>query len=205
VLLGRNLRRLERVYDAIAALGPEPLLYPMDLAGASAEDHVQLAARLRDDLGGLDGVLHCAADFAGLTPLEHADPAQFARAVHVNLTARAWLSQACLPLLRQRDDAALVFVLDDPARVAHAYWGGYGAAQLAQRGLLAGLHEETAAGPVRVSGLQPGAMRTPLRARAFIHQQDHEAVDPDVYASACITLLSMAGVAHRGAIWSPDA
>ncbi len=46
--------------------------------------------------------------FPGLTPFELADPASFARAVHVTLTAPAWLTQACLPLLRQRDDAALV-------------------------------------------------------------------------------------------------
>ncbi|MEE7558328.1 short-chain dehydrogenase, partial [Xanthomonas sp. Kuri4-2] len=75
----------------------------------------------------------------------------------------------------------------------------------AQRGLLASLHEETAAGPVRVSGLQPGPMRTALRARAFTHQEDRAAVEPARYASACITLLSLAGACHRGTIWSPSA
>lgn len=205
VLLGRKLRPLERVYDAVAKLGPEPLLYPLDLAGATPDDYAALAQRLQSELGGLHGLLHCAADFAGLTPAELAAPADFARNLHVNLTARAWLTQACLPLLRQQADAAVVFVVDDPARVGQAYWGAYGAAQHAQRGLLASLHHETVAGPVRISGLQPGPMRTALRARAFTHQEDSDAVDPARYASACITLLSMAGASHRGAIWSPSA
>lgn len=39
VLLGRKLRPLERIYDAVAKLGPEPLLYPLDLAGATPDDY----------------------------------------------------------------------------------------------------------------------------------------------------------------------
>ncbi|MBB5865715.1 SDR family NAD(P)-dependent oxidoreductase [Xanthomonas sp. 3058] len=204
VLLGRKVRPLERVYDAVAISGPEPLLYPLDLAGATPDDYGALAQRLQSELGGLHGLLHCAADFAGLTPAELADPADFARNLHVNLTARAWLTQACLPLLRQQRDAAMVLVVDDPARVGQAYWGAYGAAQHAQRGLLSSLHHETAAGPVRISGLQPGPMRTALRARAFTYQEDSDAVDPARYAPACVMLLSMAGAAQRGAIWSPS-
>ncbi|MBV6845524.1 SDR family NAD(P)-dependent oxidoreductase [Xanthomonas campestris pv. paulliniae] len=204
VLLGRKVRPLERVYDAVAALGAEPLLYPLDLAGASPDDYAALAQRVQTELGGLHGLLQCAADFSGLTPTELVSPADFARSLHVNLTARAWLTQACLPLLRQQDDAAAVFVVDDPARVGQAYWGPYGAAQHAQRGLIATLHHETAAGPVRVGGLQPGPMRTALRARAFTHHEDNDAVDAARYAPACVSMLSAAGVTHRGAIWSPQ-
>src|SRR5690606_14153714 len=39
VLLGRRLPRLNRIYDAVARLGPEPLLYPLDLEGASPDDY----------------------------------------------------------------------------------------------------------------------------------------------------------------------
>jgi NAD(P)-dependent dehydrogenase (short-subunit alcohol dehydrogenase family) len=202
VLLGRQVRKLERVYDVVAAAGPEPLLYPLDLAGATPDDYVELVGRVQSELGRLDGVLHCAVDFPGLTPLENTEPATLARSLHVDLTARLWLSQACLPLLRRRDDAALVFVVDDPVRMGQAYWGAYGVAQHAQRGLISSLHQETAASPVRVSGLQPGPMLTPLRARAFHHQDDREAVEPGRYADACVTLLSSSGIPHRGAIWN---
>jgi len=200
VLLGRKPRRLDRVYTAVEAVGPEPLLYPLDLEGATPDDYATLAERLQSELGRLDGVLYCAADFAGLTPFEHADPAAFARAVHVNLTAPAWLAQACLPLLRQRDDAALVFTVDDPARVGRAYWGGYGAAQHGLRGLITALHDELANSPVRVSGLQPGPMRTALRARAYSIDEDGMARDPVACAAAAVELLSAQGIAHRGTV-----
>lgn len=202
VLLGRRPPKLNRVYDACAKLGPEPLLYPLDLEGAAPDDYAEMADRLHRELGRLDGLLHCAAEFRGLTPLEHTDPANFARAVHVNLTAPWWLSQACLPLLKQAPDAALVFALDDISRVGQAYWGGYGLAQHGLGAMVGMLHAELANSSVRVSALQPGPMRTSLRAKAYAEDEDAQARDPADYAAACVTLLSSAGVAHRGEIWS---
>ncbi len=201
VLLGRKLPKLNRVYDAVAQAGAEPLLYPLDLKGASPDDYAELADRLRAELGHLDGVLHCAVEFKGLTPLEHTDPAAFARVVHVNLTAPWWLSQACLPLLRQAQDAALVFALDDLERVSQPYWGAYGIAQHGLAAMVGMLHAELASSSVRVSALQPGPMRTGLRSRAYADDNDLQAREAADYADACVTLLSSAGAAHRGQVW----
>ncbi|TWI09555.1 SDR family NAD(P)-dependent oxidoreductase [Aerolutibacter ruishenii] len=203
VLLGRKVPKLNRLYDALAAEGPEPLLYPLDLEGASPDDYAEMAGRIESELGRLDGVLHCAAEFRGLTPLLQTDPAAFARALHVNLTARWWLSQACLPLLAQAPDAALVFTVDDLSRVGQAYWGGYGLAQHGLSALVGMLHAELANSPVRVAGLQPGPMRTPLRSKAYVEENDRLARDPVAYADACVTLLSAEGAAHRGTVWAP--
>ena len=204
VLLGRKLPKLNRLYDAIAAEGPEPLLYPLDLEGATPDDYAELAKRLESELGRLDGVLHCAANFRGLTPLLQTDPAAFARAIHVNLTAPWWLSQACLPLLARADDAALVFVLDDRERVGKANWGGYGIAQHGLGAMVGMLHAELANTTVRVAGLQPGPMRTALRAMAYVEEDDRTARLPQAYARACVTLLSAAGADHRGQVWAPQ-
>ncbi|MFZ5658072.1 MAG: SDR family NAD(P)-dependent oxidoreductase [Pseudomonadota bacterium] len=202
VLLGRRVPRLGRVYDRIVAAGGEAALYPMDLEGATPDDHAQLAERIEAEFGRLDGLLHCAAEFKGLTPLPHLDPAEFARSLHVGLTAPWWMTQALMPLLSRAADAAVVFVLDDPARVGQAYWGGYGVSQFGLEGMVSILHAELARGPVRIAGLRPGPMRTPLRARAYVEEDDRLALDPARYAAACVELLSPRGVAHRGGIWA---
>ncbi len=103
---------------------------------------------------------------------------------------------ACLPLLRQREDAALVFAVDASERVGQAYWGGYGVAQHGLRGLITSLHDELCRSPVRVSGLYPGPLRTALRARAYSVDQDPAARgrepplrrrrDPAVQRWACL-------------------
>ena len=205
VLLGRKVPKLGRVYDAIKTIGPEPALYPMDLAGADPSDFETLADTVARELGRLDGVLHCAADFAGLTPLENTLPEQFARQMQVNLNARWFLTQACLPLLRKSADAAVVFVLDDPARVLRPYWGAYGLTQLAGEGLVRMLHAETDTTTVRVSGLRPGPMKTPLRSRAFVDEAMLRVPGPEAYAAACVMLLSAEGAAHRGSVHAPSA
>ena len=201
VLLGRKVAPLNRVYDAVKAVGPEPLLYPLDLVGASPDDFDELAQRLEAELGRLDGVLHCAAEFKGLTPLLHTDPADFARAIHVDLTARWWLTQACLPLLAKSDAGAVVFAIDDPARGGSpAFWGGYGLAQAAQVTLVQMLQAELGEHGPRVTGLRPGPMRTGLRGKAFQANTDLLAKPASEYAAACVDLLSPAGAAPRGRI-----
>jgi hypothetical protein len=43
-------------------------------------------------------------------------------------------------------------------------------------------------------------MRTTLRGRAFVADQDHDARDPSAYAAACVELLSASGAPYRGRI-----
>ena len=190
VLLGRNTRKLERLADALEKDGAAPVLYPLDLEGAGPDDYAEMAQRIGERFGRLDGVVHCAADFQGLTPLEHTDPAVFARAIHVDLTARWWLTQACLPLLRAADAGAVVFVIDPAPLSAPAYWGGYGLAQHAQEAMVAMLDAETASTPLRVRALWTQPMRTPLRARAYAAEDDRVARAPSAFADTCIDLLA---------------
>jgi NAD(P)-dependent dehydrogenase (short-subunit alcohol dehydrogenase family) len=204
VLLGRRVPKLGRLHDAIQAVGGTPAIYPLDLEGAGPDDYIQLAEALQRE-GGLDGVLHCAAEFKGLASIENGDPLDLLRALHVNLAAPLLLTQACLPLLRQRADAAVVFVGDDPTRVGRAFWGGYGIAKQALTGAIAVLHGETENSPVRVHGLQPGPMRTALRGKAYFAENPGEIPQADAYAPACVFLLGATGLAWRGRMLALDA
>lgn len=204
VLLGRKVPKLSRTYDAVKALGPLPALYPMDMAGADPADYEAMADTIAADLGGLHGILHCAAEFTGLRPLEATPPEDFVRNLHVNLTAPWLLTQACLPLLRKAGDSAVVFVTDDLARVNRAYWGTYGVAKAGLIGLMRILHDETEAGSVRVSALQPGPMRSNIRSRAYVEEAASRFPSPDRYAHACVHLLSAAGSDRRGQVVLAD-
>ena len=198
VLLGRKVPKLSRTYDAVKALGREPALYPLDLAGADPADYEAMADKIASDLGGLHGVLHCAAEFTGLRPLEATPPEDFVRNLHVNLTAPWLLTQACLPLLRRAGDSAVVFVSDDLARVNRAYWGSYGVAKAGLVGLMRMLHDETEASCVRVRALQPGPMHSTIRSRAYVEEAAVHVPSPSRYANACVHLLSAAGTEQRG-------
>jgi NAD(P)-dependent dehydrogenase (short-subunit alcohol dehydrogenase family) len=201
VLLGRRLPKLTRLYDALVAGGAAmPAIYPLDLEGASPADYEQLADSIARECGRLDGILHAAADFKGLMSLAGSAPEDLVRAIHVNLTAPLLLTRACLPLLAERDDAAVVFLLEDLERVGRAHWGGYGLAKHALAGAVRQLGDELANSTVRVHGLQPGPMRTPLRARAYFGEDPARWPMPDACAAACVRLLSGAAAAGRGQV-----
>jgi hypothetical protein len=94
----------------------------------------------------------------------------------------------------------VVFAIDDLALAGKAFWGGYGIAQHGLAALIGMLQAELGEQGPRISGLQPGPMRTTLRGRAFVADQDHDARDPSAYADACVDLLSDAGAPYRGRI-----
>jgi NAD(P)-dependent dehydrogenase (short-subunit alcohol dehydrogenase family) len=200
VLLGRKVRALESVYDEIdTCAGPTPALYPMDLAGATPRDMHEAAAAIERECGRLDGLVHAAAHFDTLQPFEQQKPEEWTRALQVNLTAPFLLTQACMPLLRRAHDAAIVFVLDDPARVGNAFWGGYGVAKHALQGLASIVHEETESGGVRTHAILPGPMRTALR-RAAYYGEDTLAHPEPTDAAVAITWLLGGARGLRGKV-----
>ena len=71
VLHGRNVRKLEGVYDAIVAAGQRrPSIVPLDLEKAGAEEYERLVGALEQEFGRLDGLLHNAAMLGERAPIE---------------------------------------------------------------------------------------------------------------------------------------
>ncbi len=201
VLLGRRVRPLELLYDAIKTTGaPEPAIYPLNLEGATPADYEQLASTIARECGRLDAIFHAAAYFEGLTPLALAAPEDWLRALHVNLGGAMLLTQACLPRLAQSPDASVVFVLDDRDRIERAHWGGYAVAKAGLEALIRVWADELEKSTVRIAGLLPGPMRTPLRAKAYFAENPGEIAEAQRYASACVYLLGPDGASVRGAV-----
>ena len=145
VLLGRELQKLEQVYDAIEnAGGPQPAIIPMNFSAATQADFDQLAASIETELGRLDGVLHSAGVLGDITPLEMYDPDTWDDVMRVNLRAPFMLTQALLPLLKQSPDASVLFVSSSVGRKARAFWGAYAVSKHGIEGLSTLFAEELA-------------------------------------------------------------
>ena len=181
ILLGRTVPKLESVYDGIvAAGGPKPAIYPMDLEGAVPDDHRQLADRVESELGHLDGLLHNAGLLGSLTSIEHYDPMEWLRVIQVNLHAPFLLTQACLPFLKRAEDASVVFTSSGVGRRGRAYWGAYSASKFAVEGLMQIVADELEENShVRVNSVNPGRVRTAMRAAAYPAENSAELLAPE--------------------------
>lgn len=200
ILSGRRKRQLEQLYDAMLKQHlPEPVIHPLDMETATPADYEALADGIERDLGRLDGIVHTAVSFTGLTPLAMHKPDHFLRAMHVNVSAPFALTQACLPLLNRADDSAVVFVLDNPELVARAHWGAYGASKAALERLAEILHHENDRGGLRVQAVLPAPMRTALRREAYFGEDTLMHPLPDATAEAIVYLLGKEGASARGA------
>jgi len=205
ILLGRKVRPLEKLYDEIEAAHPgAAAIYPLDLAGASPKDYDDLAATIEREFGRLDGVVFAAAQFDGLQPAVDANAEAWLKTLHVNLNAPFLIVQACAELLlraqKDRANASVVFVLDDPERVGKAFWGGYGTAKHALIGFASTLHEEWETSRARVHALLPAPMRSALRRMAYFGENTMELPTADAAAQAVIYLLGAEGAAARGKV-----
>ncbi len=169
ILLGRTQARLEQVYDEIAAAGgPTPLLMPADLAKCLPAEHAHIAASIEKEFGRLDGLLHNAATLGHLAPLEHCGLEEWAQVMQVNLNAPYLLTSACLNALKAAPEASVIFTTSDVARHGRAYWGAYALAGAALENLVKIWADELSENTrIRVNSLDPGAVRTALRARAY--------------------------------------
>ncbi|MGZ4960356.1 MAG: SDR family NAD(P)-dependent oxidoreductase [Methylomonas sp.] len=169
ILLDKSIPKLEKIYDAIvAAGGPEPVLYPFDLAGASEEQYQELADAIDQRYGSLQGLLHSAVEFSAYTPIVNHKTKDWGHTLNVNLNAPFLLSRVLLPVMQKSQQASIVFTSDSAARKAPAYAGAYGVSKIALEGLARILAEELEAGQkIRVNTLVPGPVDSPLRKKAY--------------------------------------
>ena len=190
VMLDIDQAGLEQAYDRIVDSGlAEPALFPLDLASAGPEQFEAMTDAIEAEFGGLDAVVHCAAKFEGLTPLEHVSPPDWLGHMQVNLNAAWLLSTHCLPLLRQAEAGRLYFLLEDLPKVQGAFWGAYGVSKHALRALVSQLHAELKSSSVQVLGINPGPMSTPLRSRAYHSEPPDAQANPSVAAGLIMQYL----------------
>jgi NAD(P)-dependent dehydrogenase (short-subunit alcohol dehydrogenase family) len=197
VLLGRNVKKLEKLYDSVEALGrAKPAIYPMNLAGATWNDMAEMAATLERELGRLDGLLHAAAHFTVFNPLLDVEPKEWVESLQVNLTAVYTLTRLSLPLLSKSADASVVFLTDVSGGENKAYRGAFGVAKYAVEGMMRSWAAELGPYPqLRMNAFDPGPLRTFLRLKGF-PGEDVESVPPA--ESAVPALLYLLGPDSRG-------
>lgn len=169
ILAGRTLAKLEQVFDQIvAAGGAEPVIYPVDLEGASTEDYDELALNLDQQFGRLDGLLHNAAILGQRTPLSNYRQDVWDRVMQVNVTAQFKMTQALMPVLEKSADASILFTTSSVGRQGRAFWGAYAVSKFATEGMMQTWAAELEGlGSIRVNAVNPGATRTQMRAQAF--------------------------------------
>jgi NAD(P)-dependent dehydrogenase (short-subunit alcohol dehydrogenase family) len=165
ILVARTVGGLEEVDDRVRAKGGTATLVPLDLADFDKID--QLGQSIFDRFGRLDIVVGNAATLGDLSPVSHFVPKVWDRVFALNVTANYRLIRSMDRLLRGSDAGRAVFVTSGVARHAVAYFGAYAASKAALETMVKMYALEVATSPLKVNLLDPGIVRTKLRAQGF--------------------------------------
>jgi NAD(P)-dependent dehydrogenase (short-subunit alcohol dehydrogenase family) len=195
ILSGRNGVKLERVYDEIETMGaPQPAIAMLDLAVATAVDYDNVAKTIDAEFGKLDGVVHAAGLLGDRTPLEQYDVPTWCKVLHVNLTAPFILTQVLLPTLRKSADASVIFVSSGVVKNQRPFWGAYAVAKSGLESVRSMLSQELDGEPnIRVNSVNPGRMRTAMRAAAYPAEDPNTVPTPAAVSGPFLYLLSARG------------
>ena len=186
VAVARTVGGLEELDDAIKALGGTATLVPLDLTDYDGID--RLGAALNERYGKLDVLVGNAGVLGALSPLGHVEPKVWDEVMAVNVTANWRLIRAMDPLLRLSDAGRAVLLTSGAAWRAIAYWGPYSVSKAAVE-LMARIYAaETATTPVRVNIVNPGPIRTRMRAQAMPGEDPTTLDTPEQVASKIVEL-----------------
>ncbi len=165
VLLGRTVGGLEETDDAIRLSGGKATIMPADLSDLDKLD--ALGPTLLNHFGGLDIVVGNAGYLATNGPLAHAGVKEWDISMTVNVAANFRLIRTLDPLLQRSNAGRAIFVTSGVTSNARAYWGAYAVSKAALEMLAKTYAAENENTNVRVNVIDPGRVRTAMRAKAY--------------------------------------
>ena len=194
VLVARTVGGLEEVDDAIRAAGGAATLVPIDLTEFDRID--EMGAALAQRFGHIDVLVGNAGILGTLSPMGHIDSEVWDRVIAVNLTANWRLIRSFDPLLRASDSGRAIFVTSGAAGGAHPYWGAYAVSKAALEAMVKTWAGEVTKTPVKVNLVNPGALRTSMRAEAFPGEDPMTLRQADEITDTFVELAEAASTRH---------
>ncbi|QEX23170.1 oxidoreductase [Hypericibacter adhaerens] len=201
VLVARTVGGLEEIDDEVKKLGGSATLCPFDLTDYAAID--RLGAAIFERWKKLDILVANAGLLGTLTPLAHIRPQEWDQVLAVNLTANWRLIRSLDPLLRASPSGRAIFVTSGAAQGMRAYWGTYAVSKAALEMLATTYAAETQKTNLRVNLIDPGRIRTGMRAAAYPGEDPKTLPPPEHVTDLMVELASPDCTKHGERITVP--
>lgn len=188
VALARTSGALEELDDAIQAIGGSATLVPADLADAAAIE--RLGPALLQRWGKLDILLANAGILGPLSPLTHASLKEWAQVFDINVSANWRLLKSVEPALQASDAGRVILMSSGAAHKCLAYWGPYSISKAALEAMARTYANETLKTNLRVMLVNPGPLRTRMRAQAMPGEDPETLKTPEELAPHLVAIAS---------------
>lgn len=199
VAVARTTGALEELDDEIRAAGGTATLVPLDITDGDGID--RLGGALYERFGRVDILVGNAGMLGPISPLSHVGPKDWDKVMALNVTANWRLIRSLEPLLKQSDAGRAVFLTSGAARRIRAFWGPYAVSKAALEAMIATWAKELEITAVKVNLLNPGPLRTKMRAQAMPGEDAETLERPIVLVPHVMDLLSPT-LEQSGRVWN---
>ncbi len=200
VAFARTTGALEELDDEIRKAGGLPaVLINESLTDFDKID--QTGAALFQRFGKLDVLVGNAAMLGQLSPMGHYTPKMWTDVFNLNVHANWRLIRAMDPLLRLSDAGRAMFVTSGVARKVAMYWGPYAASKAALEQMVKIYAAEVAHTQVKANIVDPGRVRTKMRALAYPGEDPQSLPAPETITDIFVD-LAMATDPRNGSVIS---
>ena len=200
ILVGKNPAHLESAYQEFLDKNLKPpLLHVMDLEKSNENDFQEINAVIEQVSGKLDGLLNNAGILGDKTPLENYKIDVWKKVFDINVHASFLLTKSLLPVLKTAVNSSIIFTSSGVGKRGKAYWGAYSLTKFATESMMQIFSEELEnTSNVRVNSIDPGRVRTKMRAAAYPAEDPLSLVDAKDIMNAYLYLMSNDSLETKG-------
>ncbi len=194
IALARTKGGLEELDDELKALGANISLVRLDLREGAQIDN--LGPTLYERWQRLDIFVGNAGILGPLSPLGHISEADWTQTLNINVTANWRLLRTLDPVLRLSPAGRVLFMTSNAAQNCRAYWGPYSVTKAALEALAKTYAHEVQSTAVRVNLLNPGRIRTRMRAKAYPGEDENTVPPAEAIVPLALSLLTQETTAN---------
>jgi NAD(P)-dependent dehydrogenase (short-subunit alcohol dehydrogenase family) len=186
VINSRNYESIRDVVEEIHSLGVEVLGIGADVTSSSdVDDLVDVAVEHYDRI---DVLVNNAGLLGPRVAIEEYPEDEWRRVLDANLTGPFLVSKAAIPYMRE--GASIVNVTSGVSIEGRAQWGAYSVSKFGMEGLTQILAAELKDRGIRVNSVDPGGMRTGMRAVAYPDEDPTTRITPEENTAVFLYLAS---------------
>src|ERR687889_15956 len=186
VINSRNYESIRDVVEEIHSLGVEVLGIGADVTSSSdVEDLIDVAVEHYDRI---DVLVNNAGLLGPRVAIEEYPEDEWRRVLDANLTGPFLVSKAVIPYVPE--GGSVINVVSGVSVEGRAEWGAYSASKFGIEGLTQILAAELEGRGIRVNAVDPGGMRTEMRAAAYPEEDPTTRITPEENTAVFLYLAS---------------
>jgi NAD(P)-dependent dehydrogenase (short-subunit alcohol dehydrogenase family) len=186
VISSRSADSLETVAEEASGSGVEVLAVPADLS--HSEDVQKLVDAAVERFGKIDVLVNNAGLLGPRVRIEEYPEDKWRSVLDANLTGPFLVSKAAIP--HMREGASVINVTSGVSIEGRPEWGAYSVSKFGLEGLTQILAAELKAHGIRANSVDPGGMRTTMRAAAYPDEDPTTRITPEENTAVFLFLAS---------------